>query len=329
MRNLRPALSLLAVLLASTSALAAETTRTVVNTAYADTDNDPPNSDAIAFPKSGGNPTIHNGTGGTGTYADPITIATDTRDFPAGTRIYVPSMLFYGMVEDSCAQCIADRNAARPTKIDFYAGGKGQSLATMEAYESTITTNTRQIIVNPDPGKNIIVGPLWDTRRKTSGNGTGTPDTSASPPPPPPPPPATSSVPTLKIPPVYGWGGISGGGYSRNDAVLSFKDGAIRVSGVAFPAAQIAQDVVQGQQYTVKATVAAVDPPNSGIGWLKVTNADSTVVYFEKTYFTGTQTFTVTANSPSITVWAGTPSEATSYTVDVKDLSFTPVAVQP
>jgi 3D (Asp-Asp-Asp) domain-containing protein len=308
------------------SALALETAQSVYNTAYADWDNTPAGSDAIAFPKSGGSPTVHNGTGGSCTYADPTTLAVDPRDFPAGTRIYVPSVLCQFMVEDSCADCVADRNAGRPTRIDFFVGGKSATKAQTQAYESSITSNgaTRQIIVNPDPCKNVIVGPLYETNRKTANNGAGVPDptacTASQPPP--------ATVPTLKVPAVYGWNSTNGV-YGPNDSVLSFKNGAIRVSGAGFPAAQIEQDVVQGQKYTAKVTVAAVDPPNGSIGWLKVTNAGSTVVYFETKYFNGPQTFTFTADTPQILIWAGTPADATPYTVDIRDMSFTPVAGTP
>jgi 3D (Asp-Asp-Asp) domain-containing protein len=318
---------LASLFLSGVSAAAAETTRSVYNTAYADQDNDPPGSNAIAFPKSGGNPTVHNGTGGSCTYADPTTLAVDSRDFPPGTRIYVPSMLCQFMVEDSCAACIADRNAGNPTRIDFFVGGKSATNAQTQAYESSITSSgaTRQIIVNPDPCKNVIVGPLYETNRKTANNGAGVPDPTA----------CTASqpatVPTLKVPPVYGWNSTNGV-YGRNDGVLSFKDGAIRVSGTGYPAAEIDQEVVSGQQYTATVTVAAVVPPNSaGSGWLKITNADSSVVYFEKLNFNGPQTFTFTANSPIIRVWAGAVAEDVPFTVDLRDLSFAPVtgAVTP
>jgi 3D (Asp-Asp-Asp) domain-containing protein len=307
-------------ILAACPVLAAEMARTVGNTGYADQDNDPPGSNAIAFPKSDGYPTVHNGTGGACTYADPTTLAVDPRDFQAGTRIYVPSMLCQFMVEDTCSNCIADRTAGRPTKIDFFVGGKNATNAQTQAYESSITTNgaTRQIIVNPDPCKNVIVGPLYETNRKTANNGTGVPDpTSCNTNPPP------ATNPTLKVPPVYGWND-AGSGYARNDAVLSFKDGAIRVTGTGFPAAEIDQTVANGQAYTASVTITPVTPSGQAIGWLKVTDENSTVVYVERTNVQGPQTFSFTATTPIVRVWVGTPSSSTSQTVDISNLTFAP-----
>ena len=134
----------------------AESSQTFFTTLYADSDNDPPGSSAIAYPKNGGFPTVHSATGGTGTYADPITVAVDIRDFPAGTRFYSTNWKAYGIAEDECAASIQDHNNnVSPKRIDWWAGGKGQSYNTMAAYESDLT-QTQTIIVNPDPGKPVI-----------------------------------------------------------------------------------------------------------------------------------------------------------------------------
>ena len=61
----------------------------VYATFYGWADNSPPGG-AIAYPKSDGNPTVHETAGGSGTYADPITFATDKAELPVGTLLYVP-----------------------------------------------------------------------------------------------------------------------------------------------------------------------------------------------------------------------------------------------
>jgi len=285
----------------------AETTRVVVNTLYADPDNDPPNSDAIAFPKSDGNPTWHNGTGGTGTYKDPITFAADPRDFPKGTLIYVPDLRAYFGMEDTCSNCIADRTAGRPTKIDFFAGGKGQSFATMERYESQLTINNRTIIVNPDPGKNVIVGPLFDTGRKSTGNPAGVPDTShlgngGQPP---------AETVIMQLPKIFGWGGEP---WVRNDSVLSFSGGDLRVDGTGWPAAQIVQPVAAGRQYRVNASFL----DNSG--WLKVTNPANDSELAGVYEVSGPQSLTFTAAANEVFIWAGRAGDGG---VRVQDLTVT------
>ncbi len=72
-------------------------------TAYTYYDNDPPGSAAISHP------IIHSKASGTGTFADPITLAVGFTkagpDIAAGTRYYVPNMRKYFIVEDTCASC--------------------------------------------------------------------------------------------------------------------------------------------------------------------------------------------------------------------------------
>ena len=79
----------------------ASTTHSFYVTLYGWPDNSPPGAD-IAYPKNGGYPTLHNSAGGTGTYADPITYASDKSETPAGTKIYVPRVQKYFIMEDDC-----------------------------------------------------------------------------------------------------------------------------------------------------------------------------------------------------------------------------------
>lgn len=66
---------------------------------YSAVDNDPPGSRVIAHP------VLHERAGGTGTYDDPITFATEYDDtYPVGTRIYMPYLRKYFIREDDC-QC--------------------------------------------------------------------------------------------------------------------------------------------------------------------------------------------------------------------------------
>lgn len=59
----------------------------------------------IAYPKSGGYPTLHNlATEGTGTYTDPVTFAARPNDsaYPIGSVIYMPLVHKYFIMEDEC-----------------------------------------------------------------------------------------------------------------------------------------------------------------------------------------------------------------------------------
>ena len=90
-------------------------------TGYSYWDNTPPGSAAIA------RPVIHKLAGGTGTYADPITLAVghridrgrQTLDYPAGTRFYFPRIQKYAIVEDVCG------DGPTPQNGPCFVGHKG------------------------------------------------------------------------------------------------------------------------------------------------------------------------------------------------------------
>jgi hypothetical protein len=96
------------------------------------------------------------------------------------------------------------------------------------------------------------------------------------------------------------------------------------VTGSGFPAAEIDQTVANGQSYTATVTITPVEPAGQPSGWLKVTNDNSTVVYVERNNVQGPQTFTFTATTPLVRVWAGTPAGGTPQSVDISNLTFAP-----
>ncbi|MGH9079259.1 MAG: Ig domain-containing protein [Acidimicrobiales bacterium] len=89
-------------------------------TLYGYTDNSPPGTDIA-------HPCLHSGAGGTGTYADPITFATDVNEEPWCTIIYVPYMERYFIHEDECSECDTDWNDAHLYRFDMWAGGDALS----------------------------------------------------------------------------------------------------------------------------------------------------------------------------------------------------------
>src|SRR4030066_1169513 len=58
-----------------------------------------PAATAIAYP------VIHSGAGGVGTFNDPVTFAAKRGRWPAGTKMYVPYIRKYIVLEDMCASC--------------------------------------------------------------------------------------------------------------------------------------------------------------------------------------------------------------------------------
>jgi 3D (Asp-Asp-Asp) domain-containing protein len=145
----------------------AEKTMTVTVTGYGWPDNDPPNSSAIAYPGQA----KHSKAGGTGTYDDPITFAADPAEFPVGTLIYVPHVRRYFIMEDWCSSATANKNDA--PLVDLWVGGENTSnpSAVLQMQESITDLDGATIIVNPDPGKLVITGSIYDT------GFTGTPTT--------------------------------------------------------------------------------------------------------------------------------------------------------
>jgi len=106
---------------------------------------------------------IHKTAGGTGSYADPITVAVPGHagqgtQMPCGTEIYMPDYKRYFIVEDTGATNYADAK-----HIDIYVGGEGVSAAASRRCMDPVTTSDgspRQAIINPLAGLPTEIGPI-------------------------------------------------------------------------------------------------------------------------------------------------------------------------
>jgi Ni/Co efflux regulator RcnB len=144
-------------------------------TGYGWPDNTPPGG-AIS------NPVIHQTAGGTGTYADPITLAVghsitngiDTLDYPAGTIFYIPNVRRYFIVEDTCGDgsdpqagpCNVGFPSDTTAWVDMWVGGQGGNTSAVLNCESFLTdTNgdAHLIIENPASDYVVVSGPLFGT----------------------------------------------------------------------------------------------------------------------------------------------------------------------
>ena len=130
-------------------------------TLYGWPDNSPPGN-AIAYPD------IHQGAGGTGTYADPITFATDQAEEPPGTIIYVPEFLKYGIMEDDCVQCDSDWQNGMKYHFDFWlnsnASDNSQDVIQCEdSWSKSMTT----VEVGPPSDRTVDPTPLFNTQTNT------------------------------------------------------------------------------------------------------------------------------------------------------------------
>ena len=154
----------------------ASTTYTMYCTLYGWLDNSPPGN-AIAYPQ------IHSGAGGTGTYSDPVTFATDQNELAPGTRVYDADLKKYFIMEDDCAQCDTDWGSGK-RHIDLWAGGNSSSGQALLDCEDSLTETT-SIIVNPSSGETVDTTPIFNSSTMqcyvigSSGGGGGGIDTSA------------------------------------------------------------------------------------------------------------------------------------------------------
>jgi hypothetical protein len=135
-------------------------------TLYGYADNSPPGT-VIAHP------CMHSQAGGTGTYADPITFATDVAELGWCQIIYVPYMERYFIHEDECSECDQNWNSAHLYRFDMWAGGDASSLVqpgrrALLGCESNWTRgnyptdpNNPSIEVDPPSNLPVVTAPIF------------------------------------------------------------------------------------------------------------------------------------------------------------------------
>lgn len=137
------------------------TTYTMEVTFYGWFDNSPP-GDAIAYPASAGFPTVHDVAGGTGTWDDPITMATDASELPVGTIVYAPFLQKYLVMEDDCTQCDEDWSMSMTRHIDVWMNSSASANpAALSQCEAQWTQGETPIEVNPPAGRAVTTALLF------------------------------------------------------------------------------------------------------------------------------------------------------------------------
>jgi hypothetical protein len=189
------------------------TITTAYTTAYTWFDNTPPGSGTICCPQ------LHPTAGGTGTYADPITIAVghstatgvDVLDYPAGTRFYNYDVRRYFIVEDACGgssppqsggcHSLANAPAGATTWVDMWAGGTAaDSQAAAQACASKLTDGDgalHTIVEYPPAGLPVVAGPLFQNGQCTALYGNAAPPPGSTPTPPSTPAPIATPTPAV------------------------------------------------------------------------------------------------------------------------------------
>ncbi|MFB0835768.1 hypothetical protein ACX8Z9_12030 [Arthrobacter halodurans] len=165
MKKILATLAACALALATATAAEAaprQTMTTTYVTGYSMQDNDPAGSRAIAYSQLWGFKTRHQQAGGDGTYANPITLAVSPGRYAPGTRIYMPHVDRFFVVEDSCASC-----GAKSSWVDMYVGGTmSDPTSKVDACMAQLTGNYR-MVVNPTRYHKVVKGPLYNSRTDT------------------------------------------------------------------------------------------------------------------------------------------------------------------
>ncbi len=129
-------------------------------TFYGWPDNTPP-SGAIAYP------IIHKTAGGIGSYANPITFATDRSEIAPGTRLYLPLVKKYLIMEDDCTECDRDWSTRRKRHIDVWtnSNAKSNTNAVLNCEDQLTPARAVPVIVDPRAGLTVSKRPLYDIAR--------------------------------------------------------------------------------------------------------------------------------------------------------------------
>jgi hypothetical protein len=124
-------------------------------TGYSFQDNTPAGSAEVSHP------ILHKDAGGTGTFADPITVASPgsggSMEWRPGTRFYLPSVKRYVIVEDSGA---SGAPGGVDTHLDMWIDGERGSKSATDACMDRITGEVSAQL-NPPPGLPVVAGPVF------------------------------------------------------------------------------------------------------------------------------------------------------------------------
>jgi hypothetical protein len=144
-------------------------------------DNSPPGN-AIAYPANGGYPTLHNVATAGGSYSNPSSFASDSKDgeFKVGAVIYVPYLKKYFINEDECTgsgppvagtgNCEADWEKQKEYHVDLWLGGNPPSNETdVLNCEDAMTTSgpVATIILNPPSNEPVDSTQLYNSSSNT------------------------------------------------------------------------------------------------------------------------------------------------------------------
>ena len=127
----------------------------------------------IAFPKSDGNPTLHNlATESKGTFSSPITFAArlnDERTFPIGSVIYVPLTHKYYIMEDECGDNDPQGCLHGTHHVDLWMGSQhaSNSTALQNCEDNNTPDSSVKVIINPSRSLPVDATPEFSNNHCT------------------------------------------------------------------------------------------------------------------------------------------------------------------
>ena len=139
-----------------------------MNVTFYGWDDNSPVGNAIAYPNREGFPTVHSVAGGTGSYSDPLTMATDSAELAVGTRVYLSYAQKYAVMEDDCAECDADWSTSGVRHIDVWMNSDGtESAIALLACESQWTNPSASVRADPPENLSVNLSPLFTPATNT------------------------------------------------------------------------------------------------------------------------------------------------------------------
>ncbi|WP_051343312.1 LysM peptidoglycan-binding domain-containing protein [Pseudonocardia spinosispora] len=124
-------------------------------TGYSYQDNTPAGSSIVSTP------VLHKEAGGTGTYADPITVAVPGKGngiWKSGSRFYLPTVKRYVIAEDTGA---SPAPSGQDGHLDMWIGGQGGTKSATDACMDKITATGVTAQYNPPSNLPVIKGPIY------------------------------------------------------------------------------------------------------------------------------------------------------------------------
>ncbi|QQS38766.1 hypothetical protein IPM62_05285 [Candidatus Woesebacteria bacterium] len=121
-----------------------------------------PSGNAIAYPNSRYSQTLHNWASGIGTFNDPLTIATDPSFLAIGTKIYIPLLQKYGIVEDLCEGCVNNVQESGRNHIDVWMESNDNHSQSLVACQHYWTRQISTVVIHPSHNLPVNSLPLFN-----------------------------------------------------------------------------------------------------------------------------------------------------------------------